>query len=321
MWLVVISALVAVAWKARSLTPSAIPLHYLFISAAVASALVLILPALLSRISEVSFAGVKVVLAQQELAVKQIEITDTSPEALAHLDDVEIQRISVPFAVKKLAGAQRYHYERSSLALYRIFDQVIDPGKLDLKSRTKYRDLITHVGKAAYAMRHYTKYLNIVIHFADFTDRELNSDEEFMIGHAFLCAAAEQTPANRRDYLEKASQFLSLAMAKSPDVVKVPFNLGMCLFYSEGYERGIELMERCIKLRESMAPWAKWNIAFAQKMLGKFPESLLKLDEIAPGPWWEAIKGDNWAGQPKNADFNDKFEKLSARKLAESKAG
>src|SRR5258706_3925342 len=64
MWLVVIYALVAVAWKARSLTPSAVPLHYLFISAAVASALVLILPALLCRISEVSFAGVKVVLAQ-----------------------------------------------------------------------------------------------------------------------------------------------------------------------------------------------------------------------------------------------------------------
>lgn len=245
MWLVVIDALVAVAWKARSLNPSAVPLHYLFISAAVASALVLILPALLSRISEVSFAGVKVVLAQQELSVKEIEITDTAPEALAHYDDVEIQKISVPFAVKKLAGAQLYHYERSYLALYRVFDQVTDPSKLDLKNRAKYRDLIIHVGKAAYAMKHYTKYLHIVLHFLDFTDRELNSNEEFMIGHAYLCAVDEQTPANRQDYLEKASQFLSVAMAKSPEVVKIPFNLGMCLFYSLGYEKGIELMETC----------------------------------------------------------------------------
>lgn len=69
-----------------------------------------------------------------------------------------------------------------------------------------------------------------------------------------------------------------------------------------------------------MSPWAKWNIGFALKRLKKFPEAILKLEEIPPGPWWEAIKADDWAGEPKNADFDDDFEKLSARKLTESKA-
>jgi hypothetical protein len=307
MWAIILSSFVAILRRAASLNPTTLPLHYLFIAAGLAAALLILLPGVRTRISEVSFAGVKLILAQPEVVLDEIKIEEIPLESDIHQTAEEI---SIPFSVKSLEGPQLYHYERLSYQLYRVFDQVKDPNKLDAKNRENYRNLIAHVAKAAFAMGHHTKYLDVARRFLSFSDRARNSDENFMIGHAYLWAAEEQPANTRSEYQIRAQQFLSSAMRLSREEVKIPFNLGLCLFYLQGYRRGITLMEMSIQRYEPLSPWAKWNIAFALKKLDDYEGALAKLREIPSGTVWDGIAADEWLAPPVNADFKAGFLKL-----------
>jgi hypothetical protein len=110
-----------------------------------------------------------------------------------------------PFPTPKLTLPQRYHYERLSQKLYRIFDHIKDPNQLDAESRANYRDLVKIVGRAALSMKHFTKALEIVVHLEPLTDRALNADESFLIGNAYLWAADELSKESERmEYFRKA---------------------------------------------------------------------------------------------------------------------
>jgi tetratricopeptide (TPR) repeat protein len=324
MWAIVACSFAALATKVLFKKPSAVPVHYLFISAALASLLAVLVPNLesyiFSKISEISFGGVKLVIAQAETGHEWLKYEEISPEAASRSGHSAPG--SQPFPVKKLVGFQLYQYERLSYKLYQSFEQIKDPNELDAKTRDDYRTFISRVGKAAFAMKHLTKYLDVVLHLQLFRDRELDSDELFLLGHAYLSAADEQLEDSKiKDHQEKSVPLLKAAMDKNPYEVRIPFNLGVALLSLGNYQGGIDLMVTSIKLDKRISPHAKWNIACGLKKLDKDRETLEKLREIPPGPWWEDIAADGWFADPGNPEFREAFELLCLTKKSESERG
>jgi tetratricopeptide (TPR) repeat protein len=316
MWLIVIGSFLAVARRAWSLHPTTLPLHYLFICIAAAASLVIILPNVLNRVREMSVAGVKLTLTQleqQEALLEEIRIETNDPSIIIEDGGVKAgrvkQELEVPFSSKPLKGAQLYQYERLSHRLYRIRDQVKDPSKLDRQVRVNYRDLITYVAKAAFAMGHYTKYLDVAKQILALGD-ERTYNEEYLIGHAYLWALSEQERSRRNEYLGSANGFLTQAVKKNPNDVKSQFNLGMCLFYQGGHTAGIKCMSKSLALDDSLCPWTDWNVAFALKEMKQYELSLAVLQEIPAGPIWKAIQNDSWLEPPVPDFFRAQYEAI-----------
>lgn len=319
MWLIVMGSFLAIARRAWSLNPTTLPLHYLFICIAAAASLVLIVPNLLSRVREMNIAGVKLTLAQleqQDSRLEEIRIETIDPSVI--IDDSGIKagtvtELNVPFSAKPLRGAQLFQYERLSHRFYRIHDQVKDPSKLDRQVRSNYRDLITYVAKAAFAMGHYTKYLDVASQIVALGD-ERTYNEDFLIGHAYLWAIRDQE-ARRIEYLGTANGFLTQAVQKNPNDVKSQFNLGICLFYQGGHTAGIKCMTKCVTLDDSLRPWAHWNVAFALKEMKKYELSLGVLRRIPAGPIWKAIEKDSWLDSNVPDFFRAEYEGIRQEKV------
>lgn len=318
MWLIVIGSFVAIAKRAWSFNPTTLPLHYLFICIAVAASLVLIVPNLLSRVREMNVGGVKLTLAQLEQQaplLEEIRIETIDPSEITEDKVDENQELDVPFSAKPLEEAQLYQYERLSHRFYRIRDQVKDPSKLELQVRGNYRDLITYVAKAAYAMGHYTKYLDVVKQIIALGD-ERNYAEDYLIGHAFLWGFPQQESESRRsEYLRSANDFLTQAVQKNPNDVKSQFNLGLCLFYQGGHTAGISCMTKTLALDGSMRPWTDWNVGFALKEMKNYEMSLAVLREIPAGAIWKAIEKDSWLIPPVPDSFRDQYEAIRRERV------
>lgn len=315
MWAVVICSLGSVVSKALIGRPSSIPLHYLLGFAIVASLLAVVVPSLesyvFSRITEISIGGVKLeLIAAAGVAISELQYKEKMPS--------EIESDSSPnepFPTPELTGPQRYHYERLSHKLYRIFDQIKDPNQLDRESRDNYRELVKTVGRAAFAMKHFTKSLEILVHLEALKDRELTPDELYLIGNGYLWAGDELSQdAERKEYVRKSLPFLKAAMEKNSYEAKFPYDLGWALLTLDQYQDGIDQFTSSIGKRPSIAPFANWNIACGLKKLNNNVEALNKLREIPPGPWWEGIAKDDWFADPENADFSREFEALCQTK-------
>jgi tetratricopeptide (TPR) repeat protein len=320
MWLIVIGSFLAIVKRAWSLNPTTLPLHYLFICIAAAASLVIILPNVLNRVRELNVAGIKLTLAQleqQEAQLDEIRIETVDPSVI--IEDVGIksggvkQELDVPFSAKPLKGAQLYQYERLSHRFYRIRDQVKDPSKLDRQVRVNYRDLITYVAKAAFAMGHYTKYLDVAKQILALDD-ERTFNEDYLIGHAYLWALSEQE-SRRMEYLASANGFLTQAVKKNPNDVKSQFNLGICLFYQGGRRAGITCMRKSVALDDSLRPWAHWNVAFALKEMKRYELSLKVLRGIPPGPIWKAIQDDSWLAPPITDSFRGQYAAIFQERI------
>ena len=181
LWLVCVLSLAGLATKLMMGKPGTVPSHYLLISAALAASLAVFIPAVISRISEVSVGSVKLVLSGTE------RLDEFKASAFN-----DLPASGAAFETADLKGRQLYEYERLSHKLYRLKDQLVHPDTLDRTSCQNYRRLIDYVGRAAFKMGHFTKYLETVKMFEMFTERQQTSDERYLIGHAYLCAADEQ---------------------------------------------------------------------------------------------------------------------------------
>jgi hypothetical protein len=271
-----------------------VPFHYLLISAVVAASLIVMLPTLLSRIGEISFGGIKVALAQSEIALDSLHSALDVPDEPLPL-------------IGQLQGHQLYYYERLSHDLYRILDQHKDPNNLDYISRKKYRKLIRYVGRAACLMTHQTKYLDIVLNLQSFNDRKLTWDEQLLIGHAYLVAADEVEASERKSYWMNSASSLEAARRGNANDVSTAFHLGMAVFWLGNWPKGIDLMYECIRMDQTIAQDAKWNIACGLAKQEKFKQCLDTLESIGPGPMWQAIKDDDWFKDTKNPYFETLF--------------
>lgn len=322
MWAVVLSSLGSVLTKALVGKPASVPLHCLLGFAVVAALLAVLVPSLesyvFSRLSEISFGGIKLeLIAEAGTAISELKYKEILPSEIESRPNLNYPR-DEPFPTPKLTGPQLYHYERLSQKLYRIFDHIKDPNQLDAESRSNYRDLLKHVSRAAFSMKHFTKYLEIAVHLETLKDRELNGDELFLIGNAYLWAADELSKeSERQDYFRKALPFIKAAMEKNPYEAKCPYDLGWALLSLGHYQEGIDLFQTSISKQPSIAPWANWNIACGLKKLNKDKETLDRLREIPPGLWWEGIAKDDWFADAGNAAFKQEFEALCQTKSGE----
>ncbi len=307
MWAVVIACFVALLLKAIIGKPSSVPVHYFLVGIMLAATLEILLPRISSRIGEVSFGGVKVVLAQSEKALDDLLSAFEGPEE------------SPDFEGEGLTDSQKYNYERLSLKLYRIFDQVKDPQTLDFESRNNYRKMIDYVGRAAFLKDHQTKYLRIVMHFQSF--RDLTWDEEFLLGHAYLTAADKLPTENaRRGYWETSGAYFESASKKNSSAAKIPYHWGLAALSLGNFEKGIELMTRCRAMSQSLVDLADWNIACALKKQNKKAESLNKLRAIPASKLWLDQKDDEWLRDSSDPDFERQFSELCQLKITEYSA-
>ena len=305
LWLIVLLSLGGLVTKWVIGKPSSVPSHYLLIAAAFAASLAVFIPAVISRISEVSVGSVKLVLSRTE------SLDEFKAGALS-----DLPASGAAFETEDLRGRQRYEYERLSHKLYRLKDQFVDPDNLDRTSRQNYRRLIDYVGRAAFKMGHFTKYLETVKMFETFTEREQISDERYLIGHAYLCAADEQDgAAQTKAYLKAASENLEMAQKTNSTDVNIPFNLGLALLRRGYHEDGIKYTQMALDMHKSIAAEANWNMAIGLKKLKRGPEALTRLEKIGPGPVWLRIEKDPDFVDPPDAEFDQEFRALcDARK-------
>ncbi len=329
LWLIVIGTLLAVARRAWFLNPSTLPLHYLLICIAGAVCLVLVLPNLLQRLRQVNFAGVTLTLGQleqQQEQLNEIKIETNDPGAIQisenalpeQPDGVVSQQPLVPFSARRLSGPQLYQYERLSHQFYRIRDQIKNKRELGYEAKARYRDLIIHVAKAAWASGHYTKYLDVARELLALHE-ERDYAEALLLGHAYLWAVDENQ--NRRaEFLSEANGFLTEAVRKNPNNVMSVYNLGMCLFYQNGHRAGIKYMMQSVALMSSLSPWAFWNVAFAYKEMGNYDASLRILKSIDAGPVWLGIRQDQWFEPPMPDNLKVQFERLFEERTSKNQS-
>lgn len=326
-WTVVVCSFGAVLTKAIWGKPGSVPLHYLLILILAGALLGTFAPTLgeyaLSRLNKLKFGGFEIELSD---AVGQARvhliINDLPPDIDRDLNaanmqpgEAELLLSDNPFPATKLSGAGLYQYEKLSHRLYLLFDQVKDPNELDIESKENFRKLISLIGKAAYAMGHYTKSLEVLLWLNRFSDRALNHDELRLLATAYLWAADETDKTQKRLFQNEAIPLLQRAIRKHPYQVLVTYNLGWALLSLDKYHHGIRQMRKCIKLDPRYSPWAKWNIACGLKRLEKLPEALSVLGEIPPGPWWNSISSDDWFVEPQPTEFTEKFQALCRNKL------
>ncbi|GEM_PF-4119639 len=315
LWCVVTVSLLAIISKAVWERPSTVPFHYLLIIAMVAAVLAVIIPNLesliLSRISEIDIGGVKVVIAKAREIRERIEFKEIPNTALTNADPSDR-----PFPEVKLHGYQIYEYERLSHKLYQTFDEINDPNTLTPALSENYRDLIKHVGRMAFSMEHYSKYLDIVRRLELFRDRELSSDEQYTIGSAYLWAADEQFDlAEKERYWNKSSEYLTSALKKNSRQVRIAFGLGVAFLYLGHYSTSIKLMRRSIKLWPQISPWASWNMGCGYIKQNEPDKALAVLKSIDKGAWWQGIKNDDWFSTAVPAEFKEEFDKLCKEKM------
>jgi tetratricopeptide (TPR) repeat protein len=322
MWAVVVCSFTAIATKAFLAKPSSVPFHYFLILVLVGAFFATFAPTLgeyaSSRLQKVKFGGFEVELSDAAgKASLRLQIPDVPAWDNMIVDQVGSRLPSDnPFPSMRLTGSGIYEYERLSLRLYLLFDQVKDPNQLDWEARENFRKLILHVGKAAHAMEHYTKALEVLLWLKRFSDRDPDHEESRMLGTAFLWAADEQTDKTRqRLYRNEAIPLLKSALGKHPYQTVTFYNLGWALLSLEKYNNGITHMRKCMKLEPRYAPWAKWNIACGLKKLNRQDDALRTLEEIPPGPWWDGIANDDWFNDPQQPSFMDSFNTLTQTKL------
>jgi tetratricopeptide (TPR) repeat protein len=321
MWAVVFCSFGAIATKAFVAKPSSVPFHYFLILVLVAAFLATFAPTLgeyaSSRLHKVKFGGF------------EVELKDAADAAILHLTIPEAPDLGTsvtelgdgppadsPFPSIKLSLPAIYEYEKLSLRLYLLFDQVKDPNQLDLAARENFRKLILYVGKAANAMEHHTKSLDILLWLNRFSDRELNHEELRMLGTAYLWAADEQVEKSRQiSHQHEAIPLLKAAIVKHPYQTVVHYNLGWALLSLKKYPNGIRRMRKCIRLEPRCIPFAKWNIACGLKRLDRQEDALRTLEEIPPGPWWDGIIRDDWFKDPEQTTFMNRFQALSKKKI------
>jgi tetratricopeptide (TPR) repeat protein len=271
-----------------------------------------------SRLHRVKFGGFEVELsdaagqASLHLTVKDVRPWDRGMVAQSD-DDLPYD---TPFPSIKLTGPGLYEYERLSLRLHLLFDQVKDPNELDLESRENLRRLILHVGKAAHAMQHYTKALEVLLWLKRFSDREPEIEESRMLGTAYLWAAYEQTDKSRRmSYQNDAIPYLRTALGKNPYQWGVRYNLGWALLSLDKYDNGIRQMKKCMRLEPRVAAYARWNIACGLKKLNRQEDALKTLEDIPAGPLWNEIMKDDWFKDPEQTPFMGRFQALAKTKV------
>jgi tetratricopeptide (TPR) repeat protein len=299
LWLVFLLSLGGLATKLVIGKPSTVPSHYLLVAAALAASLAVFIPAVISRISEFSVGNVKLVLAR----------TETLGEFKASAFD-DLPASGAAFEAKELKGRQLYEDERLSQKLYRLKDQLVDPRDLNRTTLHNYKQLIDCVGRAAFKMGHFTKYLETVKLFETLPEVEQTSEQRYLIGHAYLSATDEQEGADQEAYLRAASENLLRALRRNSTDVNIPFNLGLALLRRHYYEKGIKYMEKALHMHSSIADEANWNIAIGLKKLGRGTEALAKLKDIAQGPVWLEIEKDPEFVDPPDANFDRDFKVL-----------
>lgn len=316
LWSIVACCFVALATKAIWGKPSSAPFDNLLIIAAVAATLAVLLPNLaqylLNKITEIEFGGVKMVIAKAKEIREEIKFKEIPPASMTSADATDR-----PLPYIKLKGSQLYEYERLSHKLYQTFDEIKDPNDLSADLRENYRELLKHIGKMAFSVGHFSKYFDIVSHLKLFKDRELDADELYEIGNAYLWAADEQFEvAAKEKYWKEAIKYLVDSVKKNQYEIKAQFNLGLVFLYSGLNDRGIYRMRKCIRLDQSIAPWAKWNIACGYIKQNKPTETLTVLEEIEKGVWWEGIKIDaDLTASSTPATFRASFDALCDQKL------
>lgn len=322
MWAVVLCSFGAIGSKAIGWRASSVPLHYLMGFAVTAALLAVVAPNLeryvLSKVSKVTLGSIEVqLIAEARTAAEWLKYEDLAPDEVASSSSKALEgyQSNHPFPASKLDGPQRYQYESHSHKLYQLFIQIDDANELDAQSREKYRNLITAVSRAAYRMGHFTKSLDLVARLQQLRDRPMDADELLLLGSAYLWAAEELADESaRRAYWKKSLPILYSAMQKNPYEEKTKYNLGWVMLALGQYHEGIYQMQSCIRLRESLAPWAKWNIACGLKKLGKDVMALDTLEEVPPGPWWKDIEADDWFVDEKNPVFAKSFKDLCTKK-------
>ncbi len=309
MWTVVVCCFIGLLTKAVLGKPGSVPVHYLLFAITIAASLAVLLPTVLSRISAVTFGGVTLVLATTETALDDFR---------AAFDDLPAS--GVAFETNKLEGPQRYEYERLSHRLYRISDRLKDPDALDLVNRDRYRRLIDYVARAAFKQNHLTKYLEVVKNLESFADRAPTSDELYLIGHAYLCAAEEQLGESKKNsYWKSAVEWLEAASKKNSNDVNIRFNLGLAQLKLGYFQPAIDSMKACVEMYPPIVPQARWNWAEGLKKLKRNADALTKLDEIPPGAFWKDILADEAFKDPEDPGFESEFKTLCERKINQSK--
>lgn len=316
LWFIVVCSLLAIITKSVWQKPSSVPFHYLLIIAMVASVLAVVIPNLesliLSKISEIDIGGVKVVIAKAKEIREGIKFKEIPNAALTTNDPTDR-----PFPEVRLQGYQIYEYEKLSHKIYQTFDEIKDPNTLPPDLRDNYRELIKHVGRMAFSMQHYSKYLDIILRLESFRDRELLSDELYTIGNAYLWAADEQFElAEKQRYWNRAVELLTGAFDKNSHQVRIVFGLGVAQLYLGSYRESIKLMRRSMVLWLPITPWAKWNIGCGYIKQNKPDKALRVLEGIEKGAWWQGIQDDEWFSTSVPADFKRDFDKLCDQKLA-----
>lgn len=319
-WAVVAMSFVAMVTKAFIGKPGSVPFHYLLIVALIGSLFATFGPALSgyvgSRVNKLKFGSFEVELSDAAGEAKiHLKIDDIPPPTSVRLEEVDMLQSVNPFPATKLTGAGLYQYEKLSHRLYLLFDQVKDPNELDTESRENFRKLITLVGKAAHAMQHFSKSLEVLLWLNRFADRELNHDELRLLGTAFLWAAEETDDTQKHLFQNEAIPLLKRAIGQHPYVVVVTYNLGWALLSLKKYRHGVRQMRKCIKLDSRYSPWANWNIACGLKKLDQPDDVLSVLEQIPAGPWWPEIQKDDWFKEAQPTVFSNSFKELSDRKI------
>lgn len=317
LWLIVTLSFAAIATKAVIGKPSSAPVHYLLIIALIAAVLAVLVPNfesyLLSKISEIDIAGVKLVIAKAPEIKRGFDFKRIKPSELSPSDPVA----DGPFRVAKLEGFQLYEYEKWSNTIYKAFEDIREPNDLDDTLRQNYRELIKHVAKMAYAMGHYSKCLDIIVRLEKFKDG-LSDEELADIGYAYLWAADEQLDeAEKKEFWKKSVGFLKRAVKENSHEVKSIFNLGIGHLYLNHYRESIRFMKWSARMSDQLIPWIKWNLACAYVRLKKEDEALTTLKEIDKGKLWKGIRGDTWFTEDSVSDeFRAAFHSLCDEKLA-----
>jgi tetratricopeptide (TPR) repeat protein len=317
MWFVAGGSLAGIVTKAVWGKPRSASILQLLMLATVALLLASLLPKLglylLSKLRKVSLGGVELELVANfgtanewlKNAAQELPATDVEPGEPRSAAPSPADR---PFAPRRLTPPQAYQYEKLSQRLNILLGQIEDVNGLEPKARESCRRLVAYVGSAAIAMRHYSKALDILLNLRLFRDRELDHHELNLLGSAYLWAADEEPSEQRKQaHLSEGALWLSKAAELNSHDVRTAYNLGWALLSLGAYPEGIKRMQDCIALRQSVAPWALWNMACGYKKLGRGDDALQTLSQIQPGKWWEHIRADDWFAEDEPTDFTVRF--------------
>lgn len=314
-WLTVILSITALITKWRCGRPAGTPVHYLLAIILFAGLLPILGPKVeqyvFSKLSKINVGGFKLELFSPQTALSRLK------------QDFPGDALRTPTG--RLSGPSRYQYERLSVWLYQTFDQIDDPNKLDPESREYYRNVIRYVGRAAFLMKHNTKALQITLYLLSLKDRELDADEQFSLGSAYLSAAAELPEGDpvQWTYYNKSLPLLRSAMKQRPRDANIPYNLAWALDSLGRYRKVIHYLRKCLEIERekppdnpnrALTPYARQNIASALVKLHRYREAISELESIPTGKWWDLIATDTEILNAGDAEFLDQFKRLCTKR-------